>query len=290
MRGLPLVVGVDGSDGSIAALDWAVEEAARFGLALRVVYASLWERYEGSEQSFSGERPADEVMAERVLASAGQRAGQLSPGVTVRAVTVPDDAVDALVEESRKAAALVTGSSGRGVVKGMLLGSVSLAVAGRAHCPVTVVRGRERNIRGMSHKVVVGVGEAHEAATAVRFALRAAEARGCGVEAVRAWRAPQQPTDPLIVLDETVRAYEEQATGILDEVLSEARSEYPHVTVQRTVIEGPVHKALLKPSADADLLVLGAARRQDHRGLHLGRVSHTALHHAACPVSVVPHA
>ncbi len=289
MRELPLVVGVDGSDGSIAALDWAVEEAARFGLALRVVYASLWERYEGSEPSFSGERPADEVMAERVLASAEQRAGQLFPDVTVRAVTVPNDAVDVLVEESRKAAALVTGSSGRGVIKGMLLGSVSLAVAGRAHCPVIVVRGKERNIRGMSHKVVVGVGEADEAATAVRFALRAAEARGCEVEAVRAWRAPQQPTDPLIVLDETVRAYEEQATGILDEVLSEAESEYPQVAVQRAVIEGPAHKALLKPSADADLLVVGATRRHDHRGLHLGRVSHTALHHAACPVAVVPH-
>lgn len=285
----PLVVGVDGSDGSIAALDWAVAEAARFGLALRVVYASLWERYEGSDPSFSGERPADAVMAERVLASAEQRAGQLFPDVTVRTATVPSDAVDALVEESRRAAALVTGSSGRGVIKGMLLGSVSLAVAGRAHCPVTVVRGTEHNMRGMSHKVVVGIGDEDEAATAVRFALRAAEARGCEVEAVRAWRAPQQPTDPLIVLDATVRAYEEQAIGILDEVLGAARSEYPQVTVQRTVIEGPARKALLKSSADADLLVLGATRRQDHRGLHLGRVSHTALHHAACPVTVVPH-
>ncbi|QLE70378.1 universal stress protein [Streptomyces rectiverticillatus] len=286
----PLVVGVDGSDGSLVALDWAVEEAARFGLSLRVVHASLWERYEGPVPSFGGdERPADELVAERVIAVALQRAGQLHPDVKVDAVTVPSDAVDALVDESRRAAALVTGSSGRGVLRGMLLGSVSLAVAGRAHCPVTVVRGEQRNIRGTAHKVVVGVEEGEEAAAAVRFALREAEGRGCEVEAVRAWRAPQQPTDPLMVLDDSVRVYAEQATDVLEEVLGAAQSEYPRVTIRRTVVEGPAHKALLQPSADADLLVLGASRRPDHRGLHLGRVSHTALHHAACPVAVVPH-
>lgn len=43
---LPLVVGVDGSDSSLAAVDWAVDEAARHGLPLRLLYGSLWERYE----------------------------------------------------------------------------------------------------------------------------------------------------------------------------------------------------------------------------------------------------
>lgn len=45
---LPLIVGVDGSDSSFLAIDWAVDEAARLGLPLRLVYASLWERYEGA--------------------------------------------------------------------------------------------------------------------------------------------------------------------------------------------------------------------------------------------------
>ncbi|MEV4927781.1 universal stress protein [Streptomyces roseoverticillatus] len=285
----PVVVGVDGSDGSLAALDWAVEEAARFRLPLRVVYASLWERYEGAVPSLTSERPAEKVAAQHIIASSEQRAGQLFPDLQVNGVTVPDDAVDALVEESRDAAALVTGSSGRGAVRGLLLGSVSLAVAGRADCPVVVVRGEEHNIKGMSNRVVVGVGEADEAATAVRFALREAEARGCELQAVRAWRSPGQPTDPLSVLDSAAREYAAQAAAVLDEVLEEAMAAYPDVSVTRTVVEGPAHRVLLGPAADADLLVLGATRRQGRLGLQLGRVSHTALHRASCPVAVVAH-
>lgn len=44
---LPLVVGVDGSEPSMRAVDWAADEAALRGVPLRLVYASLWERYEG---------------------------------------------------------------------------------------------------------------------------------------------------------------------------------------------------------------------------------------------------
>ncbi|MEV6671734.1 universal stress protein [Streptomyces sp. NPDC051162] len=285
----PVIVGVDGSDNSLAALDWAAEEAVRLRLPLRVVYASLWERYEGSAPSFTDEQPTEEVMAQHIIATAGQRARQLFPGLTVDAVTVPDDAVEALTRESHSAAAVVIGCSGRGAVKEFLLGSVSIAVAGRAHGPVVVVRGEDRNVKGTSHRVVVGVGQADEATTAVLFALREAEARGCELQAVRAWRSPQQPTDVLAVLDATPPAYEEQAHSVLDDALTEAMAAHPGVPVTRTVVEGPPHRVLLWSAADADLLVLGATRRHDGSRLHLGRVGHTALHHAACPVAVVPH-
>lgn len=288
---LPLVVGVDGSDGSLTALDWAVDEAARLGLPLRIVYASLWERYEGSVPSFGGERPADEVMAERVVASAEQRARKRAPDVKVQPVVVPEDAVTALVQESHEASALVTGSSGRGAVKGLLLGSVGLSVAGRAHCPVTVVRGEDRNVQGRYGRIVVGVGEPGESAAALRFALREAEARGCELRAVRAWRcAEQHPADRTALAGDTAYAHEQRASAFLAEALSGPQGEHPQVTVHRTPVEGRAHRVLVDLSADADLLVLGAAGRQGRVGLQLGRVSHTALHHAACPVAVVPHA
>ncbi|MBB4893710.1 nucleotide-binding universal stress UspA family protein [Streptomyces olivoverticillatus] len=284
----PLVVGVDGSDGSLTALDWAVDEAVRLHLPLRVVYASLWERYEGPVPSTNGEYLAEEALAERVVASAGQRAGQRAPRLAVETVLAPEDAVEALLAESREAAAVITGASGRGVVKELLLGSVSLAVAGRAHGPAVVVRGEERNLRGECGRVVVGVG-AEESAAAVRFALREAEARGCELQAVRAWRFPEQePLDRMSILDTQTQAHEDRASAALAAALREPHRAHPEVTVRHTTVEGPAHKALVRLSAEADLLVLGAASRHGHRGLHLGRVAHRALHRAACPVAVVP--
>lgn len=60
------------------------------------------------------------------------------------------------------------------------------------------------------------------------------------------------------------------------------------VAVRRRTVEGHARKVLLDASHEADLLVVGARRREGHLGLQLGRVAHTALHHSACPVAVVP--
>ncbi|GAA0415369.1 universal stress protein [Streptomyces luteireticuli] len=286
----PLVVGVDGSGGSLTALDWAVDEAVRLGLPLRIVYASLWERYEGAVPSFGGERPVDEVMAEHIAASAEQRARKRAPDAEVHPVVVPEDPADALLRASHEATALVVGSSGRGVVAGLLLGSVGLAVAGRAHCPVTVVRGGERNVRGECGRVVVGVGGPDESGAAVRFALREAAARGCEVQAVRVWRcAEQHPAEHVAMAGDTAYAHERRASVFLADALEEPQAEYPEVGVRLTTVEGPAHKALPALSAEADLLVLGSPGRQGRFGLQLGRVSHAALHRSACPVAVVPH-
>ncbi|MER7818245.1 universal stress protein [Streptomyces sp. NPDC096153] len=284
---LPLVVGVDGSDGSLQAVDWAVDEAARRGLPLRLVYASLWERYEGSRPSFSTDRPAEELMGEHIVASAAERARLRNPEVKVSGEVLPDDAASVLLREGHDASALVTGSRGRSDLGGLLLGSVGLTVAARAMCPVVVVRGSERNRQGAYGRVVVGVGESAEDVGAVRFALREAEARGCVLEAVRAWRCPaHEHVDHPLRGEEAGRTHEERASAILDEVLRDLVRD--QVEVERSVVEGPAHKILLNASAGADLLVVGALRPHGHFGLQLGRVAHALLHHSECPVAVVP--
>ncbi|MFF7726491.1 universal stress protein [Streptomyces sp. NPDC008001] len=285
---LPLVVGVDGSAGSMLALDWAVDAAARRRARLRIVYASRWERYE-SRLPEPGEPSAEAVAEERVVAVSELRARERSPGLVVEAEVLPEEPLNALLDESRRALALVTGPSGRGTLTGLLLGSVSLSVAARAHCPVVVVRGEERNVRGEYGRIVVGVGAPEEAPAALRFALREAAARGCGVEAVRAWRHPaHQSADHYPLPSDDAIEHEELAGRELIEALREPQREFPDVTVHRTVYEGHARQALIDASATADLLVVGAVRRRRGFGLQLGRVSHTALHHAGCPVAVAP--
>lgn len=286
---LPLVVGVDGSDSSLEAVDWAVDEAARLGLSLRLVHASLWERYEGGRPSFGTDRPAEEVMAQHIAASCAERARLRDPEVKVSSDVLPDDAVTALLHAAHESFALVAGSRGRGEIAGLLLGSVSLAVAARAVCPVIVVRGGEPNRQGSFGRVVVGVGDSTEGTAAVRFAFREAETRGCVLHAVRAWRRPaHEHVDHPLVADDAAGAHEERASALLTDVLRDAVRNHPRVEVRRQAVEGPAHKVLLDVSSDADLVVVGARRRHGHVGLQLGRVAHALLHHAECPVAVVP--
>ncbi|GAA3310709.1 universal stress protein [Streptomyces cinereospinus] len=286
---LPLVVGVDGSNGSLDAVDWAVDEAARHGLPLRLVHASLWERYEGAVPVMSVERPAEQVLAEHIVGSAAERARRRNPDVKTTTDVIPADPASALVQEGDHAAAVVTGSRGRGRLAGLLLGSVGLAVAGRANCPVIVVRGDRAGQAGTHGRILLGAGEPGECGEAARFAFREAEARGCALDVIRAWRCHAYGTgDHAAEEREPAHRHEEQASALLDALLAEVTADRPAVRVSRTPIEGPARKVLVHRSAAADLVVVGARRRSGHHGLQLGRVNHTLLHHSACPVAVVP--
>ncbi|KUN24859.1 universal stress protein [Streptomyces antibioticus] len=286
---LPLVAGVDGSESSLLAVDWAVDEAARHGLPLRLVYASLWERYEGALPSTSPDRPSEQVMADNIVAGAAERAGRRHPEVKVSTEVIADEAVEALLREGYGASALVTGTRGRGELQGLLLGSVGLTVAARAHCPVIVVRGDRAGREGTHERILLGAGEPATSGEAVRFAFREAEARGCTLDVVRAWRCPEHETaDHPLLAGHTAHEHTEQASAVLDAALHDAAADHPGVPVRRATVEGSARKVLLNRSAAADLVIIGARRRTGHFGLQLGRVGHALLHHADCPVAIVP--
>ncbi|WP_202516813.1 universal stress protein [Streptomyces sp. SID161] len=286
---LPLVVGVDGSDSSLLAVDWAVDEAARHGVPLRLVYASLWARYEADLPSVDPRRPSEQVLAEHIVASAADRAERRNPDVKVTTDIVPDDAVAALVRAGDEAFALVTGSRGRGELRGLLLGSVGLGVSARARCPAVVVRGDRVGREGAHERILLGLGETDTSAEAVRFAFREAEVRGCVLDVVRAWRRPAYDRHgDRLQPGGQADTYEENASVVIDALLKAAGAEHPHVRTRPSVVEGPAGKILVDRSAAADLVIVGAHRRTGHLGFQLGCVSHALLHHAQCPVAVVP--
>lgn len=117
-----VVVGVDGTELSEAAIDFAFAEARDRGCGITLVHAV--------------EDDDRRAAAEAMLTSLG--AGYPD----VRVVVPAGLASHALIEESAGARLVVVGSRGHGGLGGMLLGSVSQAVVHRAHCPVAVVRGR----------------------------------------------------------------------------------------------------------------------------------------------------
>ncbi|MDQ0958107.1 nucleotide-binding universal stress UspA family protein [Streptomyces sp. B4I13] len=284
---LPLVVGVDGSEPSMRAVDWAADEAVLHGVSLRLVYASLWERYEGAALAEGLGRSSEQVLADNIVDAAAKRAHRRAPDLKISTAVLPDDAVSALLGESGRACALVIGARGRGNIAELLLGSVSLAVAARAHCPVIVLRGSHDN--RPYQRIVLGVGEEPRNTAAVRFAFEEAAARYATLQAVRAWRRPAHKTsDHPLLAGEPEHHHEQRAAETLDAALSDAAADHPSVQVRRRTVEGPAHQVLLDASATADLLIVGAQRRHGHAGLQLGRIAHAVLHHSACPVVVVP--
>jgi len=133
----PVVVGVDGSPVSEAALAFAFDAAAARGVDLVAVHAwSPTAIHEELASLVEWDASAESaVLAER-LAGWGQK----YPQVAVRRTVVRDGAVRALVTASAGAQLVVVGSRGRGNAAGLLLGSVSHGVLHGAHCPVAVVR------------------------------------------------------------------------------------------------------------------------------------------------------
>ncbi|MEU2060323.1 universal stress protein [Streptomyces sp. NPDC013455] len=283
---LPLVVGVDGSDACLRAVDWAVDEAARHGLPLRLVYACVWEHYEGTVPATGVERSSEQVLAERIVASAADRAERRNPDVKATTDILPEDAADALVRAGEGAFALVTGSRERGRVKGLLLGSVGLAVASRAHCPVVVVRGDHAGVSGTHGRILLGPEEADTGAEAARFAFREADARDCALDVVRTGHhSAHQTGGGRPRAEEPADA---RAPASLEDSIDSMIARYPRVRTHRSVHEGPAGRILVHLSAAADLVVVGVRRGTGRLGPRIGKAVPALLHHAQCPVAVVP--
>lgn len=144
-----IVVGTDGSEGSIAAIRWALTQADVTGADLEVIVA--WDFDAKSARRFD---PAWAMDAEHLSSDArtiGENAlaaaldGRSRPD-RVRVETVQGPAALALVERSRGAVLLVVGARGRGGFANLLLGSVSAACVRHATCPVLVVPSEGRGV------------------------------------------------------------------------------------------------------------------------------------------------
>ncbi len=128
-----IVVGIDGSERSMRALDWAAVQAQRCGAVLDVQTA-----YEPGYEFITPDE-VDRTMQRRI-AEAEARVASVAPGVAVTGGTHQASPAAVLIEASEGADLLVVGSRGHGGFTGLLLGSVSAQCSLHAHCPVTIVR------------------------------------------------------------------------------------------------------------------------------------------------------
>jgi nucleotide-binding universal stress UspA family protein len=140
----------------------------------------------------------------------------------------------------------------------------------------------------MAGSVLVGVDDSEGGRCALTWALREADLRHATVEVLYAW-APAWAEGFNTEWPADRSAFTDEARTMLAGLIAESQAEsgssiVPHVAVVEGIGAGP---ALVKASADVDLLVVGSRGRGGFLGLALGSVSTACVHHARCPVVVV---
>jgi nucleotide-binding universal stress UspA family protein len=285
----PVVVGVDESPGSERAIAWAVAEARSRTVALRLVYAY------GTAATYSAvpiygnlpvpDLPQVRAFASKLLAEAAARVAQLAPDLAVSTHAVDDDAGRFLIDESTRASMIVLGSRHLATLGSVVLGSVGTAVSARAACPVVVLRG-PAGLAAEHAAVVIGVDGHLSSEAVVEFGFDYASRRSVPLRAVLCWHP-----DTLAELRWRTRApTPSQSEAWLAEALAGWQEKYPDVVVHSGVVREHPVAGLVAASTAQDLLVVGSHGRHALAGTLLGSVSQGVLHHATCPVAVVPSA
>ncbi len=242
-----IVVGVDGSPGSLHTLDWAAEEAERADTELTAILA--WPFGELAADELSDVRTMSSELKDRVAAS--------HPTLKMRCVVYEDYPAVALIEASKDADLLVLGSRGHGGFVGLLLGSIGQHCLNHAPCSVVIVRPQEDREpqNQVRPRVVVGVDGSDDANLALEWAVDEALRRGAGLEVVGCWVYPRASTY-LFAADVGVpEAAEEEVAAAVAHVAEVA----PDLSVQARSCEDPPALVLAEASRTADLVVVGSA-------------------------------
>ncbi|MER6508296.1 universal stress protein [Nonomuraea sp. NPDC001636] len=275
-----IMVGVDGSAPSDAALGWAADDAARTGAELHIVHALDRQPYAVGRFPDFGQWNNLLLAASRVLERAEAAVRARQPSVPVHAEIVEGTPAAVLQDQARRADELVIGNRGLGGFAGALLGSVTMQVAGQVRCPVVVVRADPPERVG---EVGVGIDDSGVCEPAVGYAFEQAALRGARLRLIHAWQIPVHAFAPEIAYDvDEVRAAQRE---VIRTRTAGWRERHPEVTVVEDVQSAHPVEALT--GAPCDLLVVGSRGRGAFGSLLLGSVSRGVLHHAHCPVAVI---
>ncbi|OLR94450.1 universal stress protein [Actinokineospora bangkokensis] len=284
-----VIAAVDGSPPSTRAVRWAAAEAARTGRALRLVSVHPWpvtaypEGLVVAHQLRAGMRRE----ARRALSAAAAVVAEDHPDLPVTTSVLEGEVVPRLRAAGQDAALVVLGTRGRGGLAGLVLGSVAVGLATHSTTPVVVVRGTRAEDPG----VVAGLDGSGTDDPVLALAFAHAAATGGSVTATHAWG--DFPPDGLHL--DGAPTFEwaplaEYARNLAERAVAPWRDKYPDTTVVVDPARGVPAEVLRDRSERAGLLVVGSHGRSRLAGLLLGSTTHAVLHHAACPVAVVPQA
>lgn len=279
-----VVVGVDGSTSSDAAVRWAARHAAARHQALRIVHGA-GEQRPGSQLFGPPEMAAALATHARGVTDQALRAvADLGLTLDVEVSAPLRDPRESLLDSAPEASILVVGTRGLGPVRMLLLGAVRAAVAAHASCPVAVVRIDHADQEADARHVVVGTDGGPVSTAALEFAFDLASVEGRSLDVVHSWADPDIFVD--VASYEARRLQEGDHERMLAEALAGYGEKFPDVVVERHLPEASAIQTLLGLSTQAFAVVVGTRCRTGVRAL-LTSVSRDVVERADCTVIVV---
>jgi nucleotide-binding universal stress UspA family protein len=275
-----VVVAVDGGLASKAALDWAILRTHSAHVSLEIVTVTA------IDSDFPGGPESDyRTTFEDALYDASERARAATAGTPINARLLPGLPHEAIIEATRNADLLVLGSNAASALAGVMHGTLSLKIAGRAACTVVVVPVNWAPRRG---PVIAGWTDHPIADRALDVAAREAERAHKDLHIVHAWSMPTaiplegEPTEEMLSREE--RAHR----TLLADAAQRIRNEHPDLTVIEQLQPDDAAAAIVDAASHASLTVVGSHGRGAIASLLLGSVSHAVLLALRAPVAVVP--
>ncbi|MDC4232195.1 universal stress protein [Actinomyces sp. B33] len=286
-----ILVGVDGSTESLAAVSWAAGRAARTGARIHVLCTYALASYSAAALDGGYAILDDEALrrgAQQVVDEAVDHA-RAHGGSIVSGSIEPGDPAGVLVEMSREVDLVVVGSRGGGGFADRLLGTVSSALPAHAKCPVVIVPKHTSGKKFMPvERIVVGVDGSDVPSSALRRAIDEAQTWDARLTAVSA--IPIQTGATMVAWMPTgadhaglLRDVRKGMGAAIDEALAGRR-----IDVARHALDGTPSSLLVEFSTAVDLVVVGTRGRGGLAGVLLGSTSQTVISHSTCPVMVVP--
>lgn len=283
----PIVVGIDGSEHGLHALDWAVSTAAQRRWPVRLVNAFEPDRYILGMPS-PGSTDESDAVHSAMLLDAAQKHLEMHHHIDVEVALVSrrGAVVPTLLNELEHARMLVLGRRGVGRFTELVLGSVSAACAAHGRAPVVVVPPAWTASRPITGTVVLGTDASELGEAAVGFAFEEASWRDARLDIVHTWEFPS-PYGWEIAGWNGAAEWQAQAECAVAESVAGWREKYPDVEVRVMVEHAHPVQNLIQHGSTADLLVLGGRPHSELIGALARSTQAAVLHHAECPVAVV---
>jgi nucleotide-binding universal stress UspA family protein len=282
-----ILVAVDGSPESDAAVRWAAQEAELRDMRVTLAHVVVPVVTSWPVRSLQAEFNEWQEDNARQILEQGQKMLQTALGESkspeVRTEILHDYAVPALVHATKTAEMIVVGSRGLGAFGRAVLGSVSSVVVHHARCPVVIVHLDEAQSADHTSPVLLGIDGSPASEKATAFAFEEASRRRVELVALHAWS--DVGVFPVLGMD--WHQYEDEGHEILAERLAGWQEQYPDVTVRRRIVCDRPARWLVEESQQAQLVVVGSRGRGGFPGLLLGSVSSTVAQSAKAPVVVV---